>query len=296
MRFIILLFFVGCSASPKQMGRTLAFQERDSMEMVKVEGGRFTMGSPRTEMGGRRDDEAQMQVTVSSFEIGKYEVTQGHWFDVMDNNPSYFSKKKHCRDSGYKEMVNARGSKVSMCEGHPVESFSWKEIQEFFRRLNQREGSAGCKINERKRGCWRLPTEAEWEYAARAGTTTRYSFGNASSGFFRHFFIGDGNGEIEEYAWYYDNAEGQTHRVGTRKPNPWGLYDVHGNVAELTMDGYAKERGKKHWDNPFWPQGKHRVVRGGGWDSYIYYVRSAQRFSTRHVKKTALGFRMVRSL
>ena len=249
------------------------------VEMVRFAGGgAFTMGSPEHEEG-RNDDERQVQVTFgSAFEMGKYEVTQEQWFAVMDENPSHFSEGKYCR-SDYRDVTNRQGDKVGMCPGHPVEQVSWNDAQEFFRRLNQRDGNTGCGDLSRKAGCWRLPTEAEWEYAARAGTEGRYSFG-------------DEYDELGQYAWYGENSRGQTHRVGGKRANPAGLHDVHGNVWEWTMDGYNEEL----WGgrDPLQLDGKSRVIRGGGWHNFFPVdLRSAYRGYSDGLSN-GLGFRMVR--
>jgi formylglycine-generating enzyme required for sulfatase activity len=128
------------------------------------------------------------------FYLGKHEVIQGPWQAVMGNNPG----------------------KSTGDPNRPVENVSWEDVQEFIRRLQVREGGAA----------YRLPTEAEWEYAARAGTTTRWGFGDDASQFGR-------------YAWYEGNAGGQTHPVGQLQPNPWGLYDMHGNVWEWGQDWFG---------------------------------------------------------
>ena len=130
-----------------------------------------------------------------SFYLGKYEVTQSQWQVVMGNNPSRF-----------------QGDNL------PVEQMSWEDVQTFIRKLNAREGE----------DTYRLPTEAEWEYAARAGSTTAYSFGHSDS-------------RLGEYAWYYMNSGRKTPPVGQLKPNAWGLYDIHGNVSEWAQDRYSKD-------------------------------------------------------
>jgi formylglycine-generating enzyme required for sulfatase activity len=133
--------------------------------------------------------------------MGTYEVTQAQWEAVMKNNPSNF-----------------KGA------NRPVESVSWDDAQEFLKQLN----AAGVETHGRASLQFRLPSEAEWEYAARAGTTTRWFFGDDAS-------------KLGEYAWFKDNAEGKSHPVGQKKPNPWGLYDMYGNIAEFVRDEHQED-------------------------------------------------------
>jgi formylglycine-generating enzyme required for sulfatase activity len=166
------------------------------MEFVLMPAGTFTMGSPASDPNAYDDEKPAHQVTISKpFYMGKYEVTQAQWKAVMgsENNPSYF-----------------KGDSL------PVDHVSWRDVQEFIQKLNRREEQASGVF------C-RLPTEAEWEYAARAGTTTLYSFGDDAA-------------ELDDYAWYAGNADHTSYPVGQKKPNAWGLYDMHGNVSEWCQD------------------------------------------------------------
>jgi formylglycine-generating enzyme required for sulfatase activity len=205
------------------------------MEFVLIQAGTFQMGSPATEPG-RDDDEGPVhQVTISQpFYLGKYEVTQGQWQAVMGNNPSDLSG---CG---------------ATC---PMAGVSWNGAQNFIAELNRQEGT----------DVYRLPTEAEWEYAARAGTQTVYHFGNAAS-------------DLEFYAWYGEALFfGGIHPVGQKRPNEWGLYDMHGNVWEWVADWYgAYPRGPV--TDPRGPStGVSRVTRGGHWDGAARYCRVANR-------------------
>ena len=173
-------------------------------------------------------------VTISQpFYLGKYPVTQAQWQMMMgmDSNPSEF-------------QGNDR----------PVERVSWDDVQMFLHKLNGREG-----VNH-----YRLPTEAQWEYACRAGSSTTYYFGNDTA-------------RLGEYAWYDENSGGQTHPVGQRKPNDWGLYDMHGNIWEWVQAwyrGYTEEPAT----DPIGPAaGAQRVIRGGSWDDSARSARSAYR-------------------
>ena len=219
------------------------------MEFVRVPAGRFVLGSPESE-AGRGADEAQREVRITQgFWIGKYEVTQGEWAAVMGENPSYF---KEC------------GSRC------PVERVSWQDVQEFIRKLNDSESAKGY--------AYRLPTEAEWEYAARAGTAApRY-------------------GELGELAWYYGNSGGRTHPVGQKRANGWGLHDMLGNVIEWTADWYGEHPADAVTD-PLGPgAGSKRVSRGGGWGGSARGVRSAGRFNFAPGHRSSLiGFRLVRT-
>lgn len=160
-------------------------------ELAAIPTGTFQMGSPDTESGRSSDEGPVHTVNVRGFWMGKTEVTQGLWKAVMGSNPSGFSS---CGDS---------------C---PVERVSWDDAQEFIKKLNGLTGKQ-----------YRLPSEVEWEYAARAGTKTRWSFGDQES-------------QLGEYAWYTSNSDSKTHPVGQKKPNPWGLHDMHGNVLEWVQD------------------------------------------------------------
>ncbi len=221
------------------------------IDFVWVPAGTFVMGSPEGE-AGRDDDERQRAVTISQgFWLGKYEVTQGEWEAVMGSNPSYFVE------------CGAR------C---PVEWVSWEEVQEFIWKLNAKESGSGY--------AYRLPSEAEWEYAARAGTTgARY-------------------GELDEIAWYGGNSgpEPETHPVGEKRPNAWGLHDMLGNVWEWTADWYGAYPSGAVTD-PAGPRtGSSRVNRGGSWGSLARNVRSAYRGNPSPGHRAYLiGCRLVRT-
>ena len=210
---------------------------------VLIPAGTFAMGS--------QDDCPIHQVTISQpFYLGKYTVTQAQWTALMGKNLSKFPG-----------------------ENHPVDNVSWEDVQEFIRRLNAREG-----------GSWyRLPTEAEWEYAARAGSTTLYSFG-------------DGEGQLGQYAWYAANAGGTTHPVGQLRPNAWGLCDMHGNVWEWVQDWYSAYTTESVTDPRGPSSGSARMFRGGGCYGVARHCRSAHRCSgAPGYHCTYLGFRLLRT-
>ncbi len=223
------------------------------MEFVLITAGEFDMGSPSNELG-RTDESPVHHVKISkAFYMGKYEVTQKQWRDVMGSSPSYF-----------------KGDNL------PVESVSWNEVQEFIKKLNQKEGS----------NKYRLPSEAEWEYAARAGTTTRYSFGEDAS-------------KLGDYAWYDANSGSKPHDVGQKKPNPWGLYDMYGNVWEWMHDIYHNNYSGAPIDGSSWESGvgSSRVVRGGYWRLIAKYCDSADRGPNDPSNRLGyLGFRLVRDV
>jgi formylglycine-generating enzyme required for sulfatase activity len=217
------------------------------MPFVLIPAGEFLMGSA----DGDDDEHPVHTVRISQpFYLGQYAVTQTQWQAVMGSNPSQFTGDLN----------------------RPVESVSWEDAQEFIRRLHAREDGA----------TYRLPTEAEWEYAARAGSTTAYSFG-------------DDPRQLSEYAWYSENSGGQTHPVGQLKPSAWGLYDMHGNVWEWVQDWYGPYTAAAVVDPAGPPSGSARVIRGGGWDYDTSYCRSAYRNdATPGYRIDSLGFRLLR--
>ena len=214
------------------------------MEFVWIEPGVFQMGSPDTEPGRREDEGPLHEVEISQgFYMGKYEVTQGQWEAVMGTTP--WSGKSYVQEN----------------PSHPAEYISWFDVQEFIIRLN---ASAGEWL-------YRLPSEAEWEYVCRAGTTTRWSFGDDES-------------ELTNYAWYKDNAwdagERYGHAVGLKRPNPWGLYDMHGNVWEWVQDWYGEDyyNSSPRVDPPGPTTiSARRVLRGGNFANWAQRLRSAYR-------------------
>ena len=225
--------------------------------LVLVEGGTFMMGSPNTE-ADRSDDEYQHRVTLSSFYMGKYQVTQAQWQAVMGNNPSHF-----------------KGDNL------PVESVSWDNIQVFLEKLNTLYSPP---LGGQGGGFFRLPTEAEWEYAARGG--------NKSQGY---TYAGSNN--LNEVAWYCDNSNSKTHPVGQKKPNELGIYDMSGNVWEWCQDWYNGDYYKNSpANNPTGPtSGTYRVLRGGSWNNYLaVYCRVAHRYyGTPSYRGFYYGFRLV---
>ena len=190
-----------------------------SVPFQKIEAGSFRMGSPLGERY-RDSDEGPVQVQITKpFEIMTTEVTQSQWIKVMEENPLGFNCGNY---SHHKD----KGNKKTQCPNHPIERVSWHDVQEFIGKLNEALGLTGCDGTPNSaKNCYRLPTEAEWEYSARGGTVTAYFCGNDHKWL---FWFSD----LEDYAWYWDNSDYKTYPVGSKKPNPWGLYDVNGNVAE----------------------------------------------------------------
>jgi formylglycine-generating enzyme required for sulfatase activity len=223
------------------------------MTFVLIPPGTFLMGSPAGEKG-RFDDEQQHQVTLTRpFYLQTTPVTQGQWREVMENNPARFP------EGG------------ADC---PVETVSWDDAQEFVARLNRLE----------KTDTYRLPTEAEWEYACRAGSTTRFCFGDEVA-------------KLEDYAWYAGNSGGKTHPAGQKEPNAWGLYDMHGNVWEWCRDWYGEYPAGPATDPKGPDAGKNRVLRGGSWFDKISYLRSAVSGDNNpYFRSGNIGFRVARSL
>ena len=234
------------------------------MKLIELPAGKFTIGSPAGEKDHQANEE-QVAVTLTKpFLLGKYEVTQGQWNKVMGTEP----------------WLN-RGNNVQIGEDNAATYVDWNDATAFCRRLTDLERKAG----ELKAGeSYRLPTEAEWEYACRAGTTTAYSFG-------------DDEKQLGEYAWFDSNTAGEqyTHKVGLKKSNPWGLHDMHGNVAEWCSDWYyGKLIGGTDPVVPEW--GSFRVFRGGDWWSRPSGCRTASRLSSVPSDRNfGLGFRVARS-
>ena len=222
------------------------------MELIEIPAGTFTMG-----------DVAGVTVTLTqSFELGKYEVTQGEWKKVMGTEP-------------WKGLAGVQADKDC-----PATYVSWDDATAFCEKLTAIERKAGTlKANEE----YRLPTEAKWEYACRAGTTTAFSFGDDKS-------------KLGEYAWFDDNtgSEKYAHKVGLKKPNPWGMHDMHGNAWEWCSDWYGTLPGGT---DPVGPKGgSDRVNRGGGWWCSPGNCRSANRDdSSPSYRGDFLGFRVARS-
>jgi formylglycine-generating enzyme required for sulfatase activity len=193
------------------------------LDLVLIPAGSFTMGNAIV-----ASEKPARKVTITKpFYLGKFEVTQEQWEAVMGNNPSEFKGPKN-----------------------PVEQVSWTDCQEFLVKLNAKAGGQGGKFV--------LPTEAQWEYACRAGSTGEFCFGNKEK-------------QLGEYAWWYDENSGiETHPVGEKKPNAWGLYDMHGNVCEWCQDWYGTY-GAEAVDDPSGPtKGTSRVYRGGGWLDFAW--------------------------
>ncbi|GMQ99206.1 MAG: formylglycine-generating enzyme family protein [Zetaproteobacteria bacterium] len=224
------------------------------MQFVYIEPGSFVMGSPESELN-RYPDEKQHKVQIKSgFWMGKYEVT----FEQYDA----FAKATH--HAKPLDELWGRGKR-------PVIDVKWFEATDFARWLSKKSGYH-----------YRLPTEAEWEYAARAGTTTAYSWGDNPSDF-------------PDYAWNTTNANNQTHPVGLKKPNPWGLYDMHGNVWEWTASTYAREYDGSELKGSSQKSKALRSVRGGSWYFYPKGMRSAdRRIYSPWLHWSYIGFRLVR--
>jgi formylglycine-generating enzyme required for sulfatase activity len=224
--------------------------EKD-IELIFIPPGEFTMGTPDNESGRQKDEGPVHKVTIKSpFYIGKFEVTQAQYESIMGTNPSKF-----------------KGDDL------PVDSITWGEAIEFCRKMSELTGHK-----------YRLPTEAEWEYACRASTKTTFFWGNDFD---------------ESYGWYRKNSGGTSHPVGEKSPNAWGLYDMCGNIEEWCVDWYKKSyKNKEHEIDPQGPSsGTLRVRRGGCWQHSIPCLRSGNRFYfDPDERSNQIGFRIVREV
>jgi formylglycine-generating enzyme required for sulfatase activity len=266
-----------------------------SFEMVPIAGGEFTMGTPDSERGHRKDESPQHKVRVDPFWMGKHEVTWDEYRlfmfsqqagEVPGKDPDIDAVSRPTRP--YVEMSFGMG-----LNGFPAISMTQHAANKFAQWLSAKTGHF-----------YRLPTEAEWEYACRAGTTTAYTFGSDAA-------------QLGEYAWYADNSDNKYQPVGKKKPNPWGLFDMHGNVMEWTLDqnvaGYPESAGKTA-ENPWVKSTKPypQVARGGSWVDDADRLRCGARTGSDpswkmqdpqlpksiwyHTDAQGLGLRMVRPL
>ena len=218
------------------------------MEFVSIRPGSFLMGASPGDPEAYTDEKPAHAVTITrGFEIGKFPVTQAQYEGLLGNNPSYFQGATH-----------------------PVEGVSWEDAQKFCEKLNARKDGY----------IYRLPTEAEWEYAARAG--------NSSSRY----------GELDQIAWHHGNSEATTHPIGLKRPNAWGLYDTLGNVWEWVQDRYALDfyARSPEKDPAGATVGDYRIARGGSWRGI---ARGPSRVSSRYILKASVrsivvGFRLAR--
>jgi formylglycine-generating enzyme required for sulfatase activity len=221
------------------------------MEFVLIPAGSFRMGGDKGLEQAEDHETPRHIVKISqAFYLGRYAVTQAQWSAMMANNPSEFKD-----------------------DLRPVERVSWNDVQVFVQRLNIKEETDK----------YRLPTEAEWEYASRADSQSSYTFG------------GD-TGMLSQYAWYTNNSGGQTHPVGQLKPNAWGLHDMHGNIHEWCQDWFdRKYYAQSPSNDPSGPSsGLAKALRGGDWGSEDWYCRCASRsLSSPDRRSNRLGFRLV---
>ena len=222
------------------------------MELVLIPSGSFRMGGDKKLEQAEDHETPRHFVKISkAFFMGKYEVTQAQWSEMMNNNPSEFKDDKR-----------------------PVERVSWNDVQVFIQKLNTKE-----ETNK-----YRLPTEAEWEYASRAGSESSYGFASNAN-------------ILSQYAWYRKNSADETHPVGQLKPNAWRLHDMHGNVHEWCQDWFDRKYYSQSSSNA--PLGSSsglaKVLRGGDWGSEDWYCRCASRsLSSPNRRSNRLGFRLIR--
>ena len=258
MLFAVALFasVTGCKPENSFLGKIiLPIQKNNitSLELVRIDPGEFMMGTPPQNQSGMRNEKYKKASISSHFWIGKFEVTQEQWQAVMGNNPS---------------KVKAFG--------HPVESVGYEQALEFCEKLNKLHADklpAGYKFY--------LPSETEWEYACRAGTVTALNSGKNLSGEGK-FKQSDAN--LDEVGWYEVNSRGNHQPIGLKKPNAWGLYDMHGNVREWT----------RSWDLTWYVNsGGRKITRGGSFFDMAKFCRSASRTSTNQCGLgDNLGFRV----
>jgi formylglycine-generating enzyme required for sulfatase activity len=269
------------------------------IDMVPIPGGTFTMGSPESEEDRNDDEGPQHQVSISPFWMSKCEITWDQ-YDVWNEEIDQRRRQLLGLPETPRDLAVDGVSKPT----EPYTDMSFGMGREDYPAIcmTQHAARTYCKWLSAKTGrYYRLPTEAEWEYACRAGTKSAYSFGDSPA-------------DLDDYAWYFDNSPDSYQRVGQKKPNPWGLHDMHGNVSEWVLDQYTPYDSIKGGLNPLViPKTLYpRVVRGGGWDDDPDMLRSAARRASNedwkqqdpqiprsiwyHTDALSVGFRIVRPL
>jgi len=235
--FLAGIFLFACEQDPEAT-KSIQLPNGEEMAFVYIPSGNFLMGSAPDELERHGDEGPVRRVHLTKgFYMGTYEVTQAQWESVMGENPSVF---KNFTDASQ----------------HPVDMISWNRAQEFVEKIN------GLGV-----GTFRLPTEAEWEYACRAGTETRYYWGTDSTDW-----------KVYDYAWAFSQAEGRSHAVGLKKPNAWALYDMSGNVWEWCSDWRSSAYNPADTLNPTGAEtGEKKVYRGGSWFNKPSTLRTANR-------------------
>ena len=230
----------------------------------------FHMGSPENEPHRSKDEKKVVVALTRHFEMMSTEVTQLQYFNLTGTNPSLFKRTQNC--FGEQQVIG----EVKLCPNNPVDSVSWYEIQDFLVKLNEQKNDGYT---------YRLPTEAEWEYAARAQTTTAY-------------FFGDNSSDVADYAWYWDTADYSPRPVAQKKANPWGLYDIYGNVGEWVQDPYRETLPggvNPLPDSSSTTEKPYYVWRGGSWMHAAHNLRSSERFvALPDEGNEMVGFRLVR--
>jgi formylglycine-generating enzyme required for sulfatase activity len=267
LRLLLFLFlFAPCGFGQENYTQQLP-GTAETLSMVFIPGGTFVMGSAPTEKGHLADEAPQHQVSIAPFWMAEFEITWDLYTLFMERSIDTYQKKApRAREvdlevdavagatTPYMDMSFGMGT-----DGYPAVCMTQHAAAKFCEWLSAMTGNF-----------YRLPTEAEWEYACRAGTTTAYSFGGTAD-------------ELSEFAWFEDNSNDAYNQVGQKKPNPWGLYDMHGNAAEWTLDAYDTatygKRKKEISDNPYVSPTRTfpRVVRGGSWMDGPGELRSAAR-------------------
>ncbi|UCE49731.1 MAG: formylglycine-generating enzyme family protein [Phycisphaerales bacterium] len=264
---LILQVISSCRRTEDADSKLDVITTQSGLEMVAIPGGWFEMGSTK----GDDDESPVHKVWVSPFWMDRYEVVQEQFKKFQMPDPSHFKDPRK-----------------------PLDQINWTDATMYCNERSLAEGLEPC-YDEATWDCnfaangYRLPTEAEWEYACRAGTSSPYSFGSTAR-------------ELRAHAWFADNSSKSTHVVGSKQPNPWGLYDMHGNVSEWCNDFYAEDYyGQSPEKDPKGPTtGKERVLRGGAWNSSADSCRSTYRASDPSINDTclasdAIGFRCVRN-
>ena len=275
---------------------------RTKIPMIPIPGGTFLMGSPPTEADRQAEEGPQHKVALAPFWMAKFEITWNA-YEVWMSDTDILRRQVQGLKPNRRDQLADRYQLTQPTEPYTDMSFGMGKRGFPAICMTQHAARTFCKWLSAKTGrYYRLPPEAEWEYACRAGTATPYHFGEDPE-------------RLDEYAWYYDNADDKYHPVGRKKPNPWGLFDMHGNVAEWVLDQYLPNGYQQHAaENPLaiprtlFP----RVVRGGSWDDDPEQLRSAARAGSSidwkeqdpqlpqsiwyHTDALHVGFRIVRPL